>query len=59
MDIQKLWPEIMVILGGLSDVFHGQISLFIAGHPILAMVMTSLLMLLSKFQQSPIATTKA
>lgn len=58
MDMKKLWPEMMVILGGLTDVFHGQISTFIVGHPTVAMGISAVLMLLSKIQQSPIEPSK-
>lgn len=56
VDLSKLYPEILAILGLLSDQFGTQISAFVAGNPKLAMAAAVGAFILNKFATPPTVT---
>jgi hypothetical protein len=54
VDLTKLWPEVALIAGGTSDMFHGQISAFIGHHPTISMVAGIAWAIWAKVQPTPV-----
>lgn len=53
IDINKLGPEVVGIVGLISDSFHGQISTFISAHPQISMWAAIAVVILNKFATPP------
>lgn len=56
VELNKLYPEILAIIGLLSDSFGTQISAFVAGNPKAAMACAVAAFILNKFAAPPTVT---